>query len=112
NIQQTDTIQQFLAYEKCYVLTEPSESFNNCLAAHERLSYSADYPITSNWWTIPDGNCSRVAELTLANGQNSLVPGNVTTGSTIVNGITVPWRINATVCKNTVSVVPPHQIKP
>jgi len=38
NIQQTDTVQQFLAYEKCYVLTSNSASFNNCLAAHERLS--------------------------------------------------------------------------
>jgi len=27
----------FLAYEKCYVLTSNSFSFNNCLAAHERL---------------------------------------------------------------------------
>src|SRR5207245_9984825 len=36
NIQQTDTIQQFLAYEKCYVLTASTNSLNNCLAAHER----------------------------------------------------------------------------
>src|SRR5262249_57908757 len=63
NIQQTDTIQQFLAYEKCYVLTSAQNSFNNCLAAHERLSYSSAYPITADWWTIPDGNCSRVDEL-------------------------------------------------
>src|SRR5213594_4251284 len=33
NIQQTDTIQQFLAYEKCSVLTSPTaNSFNNCIA--------------------------------------------------------------------------------
>jgi glyoxylase-like metal-dependent hydrolase (beta-lactamase superfamily II) len=112
NIQQTDTIQQFLAYEKCYVLTAPSNSFNNCLAAHERLSYSADYPITSNWWTIPDGNCSRAAELTLAPGQSSLVPANVASGTTTVNGKTVPLRLDANTCKNTVAVVPPHPIKP
>lgn len=112
NIQQTDTIQQFLAYEKCYVLTASSNSFNNCLAAHERLSYSNDYAITANWWTIPGSNCSRAAELTLAPGQASLVPPNVTTGNTVINGKTVPFRINATTCKNTVAVVPPHTISP
>ena len=63
NIQQTDTIQQFLAYEKCYVLTSRQNSFNNCIAAHEPTSYTAAYPITSNWWNIPGGNCSRAAEL-------------------------------------------------
>ena len=50
NIQQTDTIQQFLAYEKCYVLTSKANSFNNCISAHEPISYTAAYPITSNWW--------------------------------------------------------------
>jgi glyoxylase-like metal-dependent hydrolase (beta-lactamase superfamily II) len=112
NIQQTDSIQQFLAYEKCYVLTASTNSFNNCLAAHERLSYSADYPITQNWWTIRNGNCSRAAELILAPGQTSLVPPNVATGTTTVNGVTVPFRINATTCKNTVATVPPHTISP
>ena len=55
NIQQTDTIQQFLAYEKCYVLTSTSQgrSFNNCIAAHEPASYSPAYPLTANWW-IPE----------------------------------------------------------
>ena len=101
NIQQTDTIQQFLAYEKCYVLTANTNSYNNCLAAHERLSYSADYPITQNWWTIADANCSRAAELALAPGQPSLVPANVATGTTTINGQTVPWRIDPTTCKNT-----------
>src|SRR5207237_1434919 len=62
NIQQTDTIQQFLAYEKCYVLTSKQNSFNNCVSAHEPTSYTAAYPITSNWWNIPGGNCSRAAE--------------------------------------------------
>jgi hypothetical protein len=65
NIQQTDTIQQFLA-----------------------------------------------AELFLAPGQRSLIPAKVTTGTTTVNGQTVPWRIDATTCKNTVATVPPHNIKP
>jgi len=117
NIQQTDTVQQFLAYEKCYVLAAPVASaiggaFNNCLAAHERLSYSNDYPITQNWWTITNGNCSRAAELTLAPGQRSLVPPNVTSGTTTVNGHAVAWRIDATTCKNTIAVVPPHTIQP
>jgi glyoxylase-like metal-dependent hydrolase (beta-lactamase superfamily II) len=112
NIQQTDTIQQFLAYEKCYVLTSALNSFNNCLAAHERLSYSSDYPITANWWTIPDGNCSRVAELILAPGEPTRIPSNVASGNTTVNGLTVPFRIDPTTCKNTVAVVPPHTVAP
>ena len=37
NLQQTDTVQQFLAYEKCYKITG---GFQNCVAAHEPLSYS------------------------------------------------------------------------
>jgi hypothetical protein len=89
------------------VLTEPSgNSFNNCLASHERLSYSADYPITSNWWTIPDGNCSRAAELTLAPGERSHVPADVTRGMTTVNGQRISWRIEANTCKRTVATVP------
>jgi glyoxylase-like metal-dependent hydrolase (beta-lactamase superfamily II) len=118
NIQQTDTVQQFLAYEKCYVLTSTtSDSFNNCLAAHERLSYSTDYPITQNWWTITNGNCSRAAELTLANGETSHVPADVATGSTTISlpglpPVTGPWRIDPVVCKNTISTVPPHNISP
>jgi len=94
------------------VLTASSNSFNNCLAAHERLSYSSAYPITQNWWTIPDSNCSRAAELVLAPGQKSLVPANVASGNTTVNGKTVAFRIDATTCKNTVAVVPPHTISP
>jgi glyoxylase-like metal-dependent hydrolase (beta-lactamase superfamily II) len=117
NIQQTDTIQQFLAYEKCYVLTSNSFSFNNCLAAHERLSYSADYPITQNWWTITNGNCSRAAELILANGEKTLVPATVTTGSTQISlpglpPIFGPWRIDPVLCKTAISAVPPHVIAP
>jgi glyoxylase-like metal-dependent hydrolase (beta-lactamase superfamily II) len=118
NIQQTDTIQQFLAYEKCYVLTANSNSFDNCLAAHERLSYSADYPITQNWWTITNGNCSRAAELVLANGEQTHVPANVATGSTTISlpGVTPPvvgpWRIDPVTCKDTISMVPPHTISP
>jgi glyoxylase-like metal-dependent hydrolase (beta-lactamase superfamily II) len=117
NIQQTDTIQQFLAYEKCYVLTSNSFSFNNCLAAHERLSYSTDYPITQNWWTITDGNCSRAAELILANGEPTHVPANVTTGTTRITvptlgGRTGPWRIDPVVCKTTIAGVPLHTVSP
>jgi len=119
NIQQTDTIQQFLAYEKCYVLTSNSgNSFNNCLAAHERLSYSTDYPITQNWWTITNGNCSRAAELVLANGEATHVPANVATGSTTISlpvvtpPVVGPWRTDPVVCKETISTVPPHTINP
>jgi glyoxylase-like metal-dependent hydrolase (beta-lactamase superfamily II) len=118
NIQQTDTVQQFLAYEKCYVLTSNSSfSFNNCLAAHERLAYSTDYPITQNWWTITDGNCSRAAELILANGEATHVPANVTTGTTRITvpalgGAFGPWRIDSVVCKDTIAMVPPHTVMP
>jgi glyoxylase-like metal-dependent hydrolase (beta-lactamase superfamily II) len=91
NIQQTDTVQQFLAYEKCYVVAG-AQSFNNCVSAHEPLSYSSRYPLTSNWWNIPSGNCSRAAELTLAPGQPSLVPA-------------VPDRTPPSSC---VSTVPRH----
>lgn len=96
NIQQTDTIQQFLAYEKCYVLTSTSHgnSFNNCIAAHEPTAYTAAYPITSNWWNIPNGNCSRAAELVLAPGEGTHVPAN-------------PNRTPPSQC---VSTIPPHAI--
>jgi len=76
NIQQTDTVQQFLAYEKCYVLTSRLFSFNNCVAAHEPTAYTSAYPLTANWWNIPNGNCSRAAELILAPGKPTHVPGN------------------------------------
>jgi len=117
NIQQTDTVQQMLAYEKCYVLTSNSNGVNNCIAAHERLAYSRNYPITSNWWTITDGNCSRAAELTLANNEPTHVPPNVTTGTTRITvpalgGKSGPLRIDPTVCKNTISAVPAHTISP
>ena len=96
NIQQTDTVQQFLAYEKCYVLASRQNSFNNCVSAHEPISYTADYPLTSNWWTIPDGNCSRAAELILGPGKTTHVPSP-------------PPRTPPASC---VSSVPPHDIKP
>jgi hypothetical protein len=110
-------VQQFLDYEKCYVLTSNSTSYNNCLAAHERLSYSDHYPITKNWWTITDGNCSRAAELTLANGETTHVPSDVTTGTTritvpVLGGRSGPWRIDPFVCKDTISAVPLHTVNP
>jgi glyoxylase-like metal-dependent hydrolase (beta-lactamase superfamily II) len=66
NPQQTDTVQQFLAYEKCYKITG---GYNNCVAAHEPLSYTDKYPLTKNSWTGPNG--SRMAEITLAPGEQS-----------------------------------------
>jgi len=83
NIQQTDTVQQFLAYEKCYLLTgTPTNQVpQNCIAAHEPLSYSNDYPITKNWWNLVDSsgtklNCSRAAEITIANSDISHMPSS------------------------------------
>ena len=40
-LQQTDFVQQFLAYEKCYKITG---GYENCVAAHEPLSYTDKYP--------------------------------------------------------------------
>jgi glyoxylase-like metal-dependent hydrolase (beta-lactamase superfamily II) len=69
NIQQTDTVQQFLAYEKCYIYTG---GFEGCVAAHEPLSYTDQYPITANAWVGPNG--SRGAEVALAPGEASRRP--------------------------------------
>ena len=69
NVQQTDTVQQFLAYEKCYKITG---GYNNCVAAHEPLSYTDKYPLTKNSWVALNGG--RMAELTLAPGEKSRKP--------------------------------------
>ena len=69
NPQQTDTVQQFLAYEKCYKITG---GYQNCVAAHEPLSYSDKYPLTKNFWTGPTD--SRLAEVTLAPGERTRKP--------------------------------------
>ena len=66
NPQQTDTVQQFLAYEKCYRITG---GYENCVAAHEPLSYTDKYPLTKNAWVGLNG--SRMAEIALANGEPS-----------------------------------------
>jgi glyoxylase-like metal-dependent hydrolase (beta-lactamase superfamily II) len=94
NIQQTDTIQQFLAYEKCYVLTSRLNSFNNCISAHEPLSYTPAYPVTANWWNPEAGHCWRAAELILANGEATHVPASP----------------NRTLCED--NIVPSHPINP
>jgi glyoxylase-like metal-dependent hydrolase (beta-lactamase superfamily II) len=69
NIQQTDTVQQFLAYEKCYKITG---GYNNCFAAHEPLSYTDKYPLMKNNWTGQHGE--RIAEVALAPGEKSRHP--------------------------------------
>jgi hypothetical protein len=69
NPQQTDTVQQFLAYEKCYKITG---GYENCVAAHEPLSYTDKYPLTKNSWEGPNG--SRMAEIALAPGESSRKP--------------------------------------
>jgi len=69
NPQQTDTVQQFLAYEKCYKITG---GYNNCVAAHEPLSYTDKYPITKNSWVALNGG--RMAEIALAPGEKSRKP--------------------------------------
>lgn len=69
NPQQTDTVQQFLAYEKCYRITG---GYQNCVAAHEPLSYTDKYPLTKNSWVGING--SRMAEVALAPGEKSRKP--------------------------------------
>ena len=69
NPQQTDTVQQFLAYEKCYKVTG---GYANCVAAHEPLSYTDKYPLTKNSWVGING--SRMAEIVLAPGEKSRKP--------------------------------------
>ena len=69
NVQQTDSVQQFLAYEKCYKVTG---GYQNCVAAHEPLSYSDKYPLTKNWWAGINGG--RLAEMALAPGEPSRKP--------------------------------------
>jgi hypothetical protein len=69
NIQQTDTVQQFLAYEKCYKITG---GYANCVSAHEPNSYTDKYPLTKNSWEGPNG--SRMAEIALAPGEKSRHP--------------------------------------
>jgi glyoxylase-like metal-dependent hydrolase (beta-lactamase superfamily II) len=69
NVQQTDSVQQFLAYEKCYKITG---GYENCVSAHEPLSYTDKYPLTKNSWVGLNG--SRMAELALAPGERSHKP--------------------------------------
>jgi len=66
NPQQTDTVQQFLAYEKCYKITG---GYQNCVTGHEPLSYSDGYPLTKNAWVGMNG--ARLAEIALAPGEKS-----------------------------------------
>jgi glyoxylase-like metal-dependent hydrolase (beta-lactamase superfamily II) len=69
NIQQTDTVQQFLAYEQCYKITG---GYEHCISAHEPLSYTDKYPVTANSWAGLNGG--RLAELALAPGEKSRHP--------------------------------------
>ena len=69
NVQQTDSVQQFLAYEKCYKITG---GYENCVAAHEPLSYTDKYPLTKNSWVALNGG--RMAEIALAPGEKSRKP--------------------------------------
>ena len=69
NIQQTDTVQQFLAYEQCYKITG---GYDHCISAHEPLTYTSKYPVTANSWVALNGG--RMAELALAPGEKSRHP--------------------------------------
>ena len=69
NIQQTDSVQQFLAYEQCYKITG---GYEHCISAHEPLSYTDKYPVTAKSWVAMNGG--RMAELALAPGEKSRHP--------------------------------------
>jgi glyoxylase-like metal-dependent hydrolase (beta-lactamase superfamily II) len=69
NIQQTDTVQQFLAYEQCYKITG---GYEHCVSAHEPNSYTEKYPLTMKSWVGING--SRMAELALSSGEKSRKP--------------------------------------
>jgi glyoxylase-like metal-dependent hydrolase (beta-lactamase superfamily II) len=69
NVQQTDSVQQFLAYEQCYKITG---GYEHCISAHEPLSYTDKYPVTANSWVALNGG--RMAELVLAPGEKSRHP--------------------------------------
>jgi glyoxylase-like metal-dependent hydrolase (beta-lactamase superfamily II) len=69
NPQQTDTVAQFLAYEQCYKITG---GYQNCVCAHEPLSYTDKYPLTKNSWVAINGG--RMAEVALAAGEKSRRP--------------------------------------
>jgi glyoxylase-like metal-dependent hydrolase (beta-lactamase superfamily II) len=69
NPQQTDTVQQFLAYEKCYKITG---GYQNCVCAHEPTTYTDAYPLTKNSWVGMNG--AHLAEITLAAGEKSRKP--------------------------------------
>ena len=68
NPQQTDTVQQFLAYEKCYKITAATRT------AWPRTSHVVlgQVSATKNFWTGP--NDSRLAEVTLAPGERTRKP--------------------------------------
>ena len=69
NVQQTDSVQQFLAYEQCYKITG---GYENCVSAHEPTAYTDKYPLTKNSWVALNGG--RMAEIALAPGEKSRKP--------------------------------------
>jgi glyoxylase-like metal-dependent hydrolase (beta-lactamase superfamily II) len=69
NVQQTDSVQQFLAYEQCYKITG---GYEHCVSAHEPLAYTDKYPLTKNSWVALNGG--RMAEMALAPGEKSRKP--------------------------------------
>src|SRR5262249_20753184 len=58
-----------LAYEKCYKITG---GYQNCISAHEPLTYTDGYPITKNSWVALNGG--RMAEIALGAGEKSHKP--------------------------------------
>lgn len=69
NLQQADTVKQVLMYELGFKI---AGGWDHIISAHEPLSYTDKYPITSHSWVGPNG--SRGAELVLAPGERSRIP--------------------------------------
>src|SRR5262249_40129226 len=69
NVQQTDSVQQFLAYERCYKITG---GYENCIAAHEPLRDTGKNTITKN--TPGALNGGGMAKIALAPGKKSRKP--------------------------------------
>ena len=60
------------AIPRIRAMLQDHRRLQNCVAAHEPLSYTDKYPLTKNSWVGPNG--SRMAEIALAPGERSRHP--------------------------------------
>ena len=69
NVQQTDTRPAVPGLRE---VLQDHRRLQNCVAAHEPLSYTDKYPLTKNSWVALNGG--RMAEIALAPGEKSRKP--------------------------------------